>query len=193
MSLKNLHLKLGLALIICGLVIDFAIVTLKESSSRRIASFAEDAPLPPPKLDLWGHSPYGKMNQNLVVQVEAINGIPDHDDQEIKLVAQVTLNKSVDQELSYRWVLPVGASVVSGEIENSWPGIKPGETATAEIYLTGVSREGLAKTVTVQVSGTSTNSGESVKYANSGSFTTDPRAFEELALKKKTEVGKIKE
>lgn len=196
MSLKNI--KLGSAIISAGLFVGLGISYFGEMKSRNLASVsADEKPFPAPKLDLWGHSPYGKINQSMEVKIEAIDGIPENDEQELKLIAQVTLNRNVDQELSYRWILPAGVSVVSGEVEDSWPGIQAGQTAQAEISLIGMSREGLAKTVTLQVFATSTDNGQSIKYANSGSFTTDPRSFEvideELALQKKSEVGKIKE
>ena len=196
MPIKNFYLKISF-LLLCGLVLDYGVSYLKNSPARKLAPMQEKGLLPAPKLDLWGHSAHGKMNQNMDVVIEAVGGIPDNDEQELRLSAQVTLNRPVDQELSYRWILPLGAVVISGQVEDSWPGIKPGETATAEIYLAGVSKEGLAKTVTLQVFATSSISGQPVKYANSGSFTTDPRSLtfenEELALKMKAEVGKIKE
>lgn len=193
MSLNKLILKRGIALILGGLLVGVSLAHWQESQSRRVASVGEDLPFQAPKLNIWGHNPYGKMNQNIDVKVESLNGIPENDDQELRLIAHVTLNRPVDQELHYRWVLPEGASIVSGEVEDSWPGIHPGQTASVEIAVTGVSKEGLAKIVTLQVSGTS----QSVKYASSGTFTTDPRSLvegensEELALKKKNNIGKM--
>jgi hypothetical protein len=191
MSLKNF--KFVALILVCGLGIGFSLPFLSNSVSRTLASVSEEKPFPAPKLDLWGHSPYGKVGQSMEVWIEAVDGIPDNDNQELRLIAHVNLNHQMDQELGYRWVLPEGASLISGELEDSWPGIKPGQSATSEISIAGVSREGLVKTVTLQVFGVSGG----VKYANSGSFTTDPRSLvgesEELALKKKTEVGKIRE
>lgn len=193
MSVNKLNFKWGLSLVLAGLLVGAGIATFKDSSKRQIASVDGQQSFKAPKVNIWGHTPYGKMNQNIEVKVESINGIPDNDEQELRLVAHVTLNRPVDEELIYRWVLPEGASIVSGEIEDSWPGIQSGQTASTEIALVGVSKEGLAKTVTLQVSGKS----KSVKYASSGSFTTDPRSLvetensEELALKKKMNIEKM--
>lgn len=193
MSIKHFPFKAVIALIFFGLCIGVGIAYWQESAGRKIASLEEAQAFPAPKLNLWGHSPYGKMNQSIDVRLEALGGIPDNDEQELRLIAHVTLHRPIDQELSYQWVLPPGAELVSGELEDVWPGIQPGQTVSTEISLLGVSKEGLVKSVTLHVSGIS----QSVKYANSGSFTTSPRqldeSHEELALKKKSEIGKIKE
>ena len=190
MSLKNFQFKAFVGLVLFGLCFGVGIAYWQETSQRGLAS-VDEAPFPAPKLNLWGHSPYGKMNQSIDVRLEAIGGIPDNDDQELRLIAHVTLHRPIDQELSYQWVLPPGAELVSGELDDVWPGIQPGQTVSTEISVLGVSKEGLVKSITLHVSGQS----QSIKYANSGSFTTSPRqldeSVEELALKKKISLEKM--
>lgn len=124
--------------------------------------------LPPPKLRLkpWAHSLVGKLNQAISVKITAVGGVPDRENQELTLKAQVTLNRPIDGDLQFQWSLPADTSLVSGEIEDVWPNLKPGQTATAEISVIGVSKEDFSKTVTLHVSGTSNG----VQYATAGSF-----------------------
>jgi len=138
----------------------------QKRSSRDLAS-----ELPPPKLRLkpWADSLSAKAHEAMTVQVTAIHGVPQNDDQELTLRAEVILNRPVDQEVKFQWTLPSGASVVSGEIEDAWPNLQPGQTATTEIVVTGVSKESVAKTVTLHVSGLSNG----VTLGSSGSFATN--------------------
>ncbi|PIS11062.1 MAG: hypothetical protein COT73_06015 [Bdellovibrio sp. CG10_big_fil_rev_8_21_14_0_10_47_8] len=153
-----------------GFCVGYLGIYFWNSADRSPASV--DLPAPKLKLKPWAHSPFGKINQAFEVKISVIGGIPETDDQELRLRAQVTLNHPVQNgELTYHWILPEGASVVSGELEDSWPGVQPGQTATTEISVLGVSKEGLAKNVTLNVNGSS----QGVQYANSGSFATNIR------------------
>ncbi len=108
----------------------------------------------------------GKLNQSITVQIMPVDGVPDRDDQDLRLRAEVTLNRPVDQEVKFQWTLPPEASLVSGEIEDAWPNLLPGQTATTEIVVQGVSKESLLNTVTLHVSALS----QGVRYASAGSF-----------------------
>lgn len=76
MSLKNFQFKAFVGLVLFGLCLGVGIASWQETSQRALASVNE-APFPAPKLNLWGHSPYGKMNQSIDVRLEAIGGIPE--------------------------------------------------------------------------------------------------------------------
>lgn len=134
--------------------------------NRRLAS---EHPAPKIKIKPWAESLSGKTHQAIQVQIAAVGGVPDHDNQDLRLKATVTLNRALDQELKWQWSLPPGADVVSGELEDAWPNLQPGQTASTEITITGVSKESVAKTVTLHVSGMS----HGVQYASSGSFATN--------------------
>ncbi len=185
----------------CGLMIGGLSVRFYQNlPSRNPAS-----QLPPPKLHLkpWADSLYGKMHQAMDVKISAVGGVPDHDDQEIRLKGEVTLNRPMDQEVKFMWVLPPDATVVSGELEDSFPNLKAGQTATTEIVIQGVSKESFVKTVTLHVSG----SAGGVQYASAGGFATNSREQmtaasdsgggvsklqnEELALKKSDSAAKM--
>lgn len=188
MSLKNKNFKIYFSLIFCGLLVGATLSYFSQENSRQPASNQFQKSSQP---QIWAHSPYQKMNQVIQVSLVPIDGIPENDNQELRLQATVILNRPVDQELSYKWILPEGVTLVSGELEDAWPGIQAGEFVKSEISVLGMSLEGLAKTVTLHVYGKY----QSIHYANSGSFTTHPRSFEdpneELALIKKQEAEKI--
>lgn len=102
-------------------------------SSREIAS---SAPLKKPLM-------MGKSLALVQVSVRAPNGIPDHESQEVTLVGWVYLAQNIPQDLQYKWELPEGVSVVDGVAEDSWHGMKEGETAETRITVTGFSKESL--------------------------------------------------
>lgn len=162
MSLKNISLII-LSGFIVGILGSFL---FQGKPSRKIAS-----ELPAPKLRLkpWAHSLTTKTKQAISVEVFAVGGIPDQDHQDLTLRAKVTLNQPMDHEVKFQWTLPQDASLVSGELEDAWPNLLPGQTATTEIVLTGVSKESVAKTVTLHVSALSNG----VNFGSSGSFATN--------------------
>lgn len=112
---------------------------------------------------------FGKMNQAMTVLISPVNGVPDHDNQEITLRAEVTLHRTISGEVEFQWELPEGAQIVSGLESDSWAHLQAGQTATAEISLLNVSKEGGIKTVNFHVKAMD----DEVKYAVSGSFGTN--------------------
>lgn len=138
---------------------------------RSLPSRQPSSSFPAPKLRLkpWSESLVSKAHQAIEVKVFAVDGVPDHEEQELRLRAEVTLRRPIDQEVKFEWSLPPDASLVSGEISDAWPNLKPGQTATTEIVILGVSKESVTKTVTLHVSGLSNG----VQYASSGSFATN--------------------
>jgi hypothetical protein len=83
----------------------------------------------------------GKANGFIDVRVSAPNGVPDSDQQELVLQAEVTLNGPSNEEVNYYWNLPEDAKVVSGNVSDSWTQLKTGEKALAEIRLLNVSNQ----------------------------------------------------
>lgn len=142
------------------------------SGFRQPASVTE---FPAPKIKPWAHSLSGKMNQAISVEVTTVGGVPDNDGQDLHLRAHVTVNVPVDGEVEYRWSLPSEASIVSGEIEDAFTGLQPGQTATSEIVIQGVSKEGFAKTVSFSA----TAAGNGKKLNAFGAFGTN--SFNQMA------------
>lgn len=122
----------------------------------------------------WADSLSGKMNQAMTVVITPIGGIPDHDEQDLLLKAEVTLNQNIDGEVTFQWTLPPEASVVSGELQDAWANLKPGQTATAEITINHVSREGLSKTIFFHAMGKTSG----IKIGGVGAFATNETAFD---------------
>jgi hypothetical protein len=90
------------------------------------------------------------------INIVAVNGIPDRDDQELTLRADVIMNANIQADVDWSWHLPPGASIVAGEENETWPGLKAGERAHAEISLLNVSKESM-KTVTFSVKASTKN------------------------------------
>lgn len=152
------------ALVFFGIVCGWGFSSFYESTRA-------PASLPAPKLRLkpWAHSTSGKLQEAISVKVYAVSGLPENDSQELTLRAEVTLNRPLDTEAEWQWVLPEEAKLISGEVTDSWPGLEVGQTATTEISLVGVSKEGSVKTVSFMVHG---NSG-SIKFGGAGHFATN--------------------
>lgn len=83
----------------------------------------------------------GKHLSVIQVALEAPNGIPDREDQDVTLVGSVRMNKTFDQDLQYHWELPAGVQVVSGHVDDSLSGVKAGDDVKVELTVTGFSKE----------------------------------------------------
>lgn len=138
----------------------------QNSNLRKPASAVS---FPAPQIKPWADSLSGKLNQTIQVEVVTVGGVPDHDGQDLHLKALVTLNSAVEGEVEFQWNIPAGASVVSGELEDSFTGLLAGQTATSEIVIQGVSKEGFAKTVSFSVSAR----GNGKKLSAFGAFATN--------------------
>lgn len=163
MSIKKLSILAAV-----GLAVGF-LGNFLYGSQKQYRELASELPAPRLKLKPWAHSLSGKLNQAMDVKIYAVGGIPDRDDQELRLRAEVRLNRPIDQEVKFQWNLPPDASVVSGELEDAWANLQQGQIASTEIVIMGVSKESVAKTVTLHVSGLSNG----VNFASAGSFATN--------------------
>lgn len=85
----------------------------------------------------------GKHLSVVQVALQAPDGIPEREDQEVTLVGWVRLNRAAMADVTFRWELPAGVHVVEGSVEDSLTGLQSGETAQVRITLTGFSHEDL--------------------------------------------------
>ncbi len=123
---------------------------------RNISSTTADFPAPKLKVQPWAHSIEGKIGQALTVNITPVGGIPDRDDQELRLKVEVTLNQPMDNnEVFFQWILPPEASLVEGNLQDSWSDLHPGQTASNEISVVNVSKEGFMKTISLNAHGVS--------------------------------------
>jgi hypothetical protein len=132
------------------------------------------------KAKIWGAEKYGKTSQAIHVVISTVSGVPDSDEQELRLKAEVSLNQKIDGDLEFEWMLPEGVTVVAGEMKDVLTNLQPGQVATLEITLMNISKEGLAKTVTLNVAGNQGN----IRYGGSGSFATNSFVQMSAALAK---------
>lgn len=132
-----------------------------------------------------------KTNAMMEVQIVPVNGIPDNDEQDITLKATVTLKRSVDSDLNFKWMLPDDVQVVAGHLEDGWNNIQPGQSVTTEITLTGVSKESPGKPIMLHVN--STNQGFNIGYSGVFVIETEEVALPEEKKDKLEKVSKSKE
>lgn len=165
MSVKNFVFAFILAL--CGLAVGGAIAYLRTSpaSIRHPASV-----LPAPNLRVlpYAHSLQGKNNRLLDITISPVSGLPENDNQELTLQALVTLLQPISGELEYHWILPEGVEHVSGELNDSWSNIRPGQTAQTTISLLNFSKVSVPRTIVLQVSG----QGPSTRLGGAMTFST---------------------
>lgn len=130
-----------------------AVIVMDRDNKREPASV-----LPAPKLQT--ENPAEKLttvvDTPFSVNIVAVNGVPDRNDQELTLRADVVLNANIQSDVEWSWNLPEGATIVSGEKSDTWAGLKTGERAHAEISLLNVSKE-IMKTVTFTVKASTKN------------------------------------
>lgn len=66
---------------------------------------------------------------------------PESGDQEVTLVGHITVNSSIDSDLSYTWALPEGVSVVEGVLSDTLADVQVGQTVELKITVVGFSKE----------------------------------------------------
>lgn len=162
-----------------GLLVGAALAIWKpwSSPSRKVAS-EETLPAPTPKL--WAHSPNGKMMRSSHIVIEAPQGVPEKPDQELFLKARINIYQAPESDLSYRWVLPEGARLFDGEIEDTLSGVKAFQTIELEISVIGVTTE-VASAISLQVIGL--YGGQ--ELVSAGSFSTRPMNLQVITEDKK--------
>jgi len=151
---------------IAGLFFGFAFAFFwqKHQSPRNPAS-----DLPAPKLKIWGNHQFGKMGKPIEIQIKKLNGSAEKSEQEVILEAEVFVRSHFDSEVEYQWVLPEGVELVSGYLNDSWPGIQSGQLAKTSISVIGFSKEDSPKTIILQVHGTQAG----VKMGYAGAIFSD--------------------
>lgn len=92
---------------------------------------------------LKGPRVMGKHLAVLQVALQAPEGIPDHENQEVTLVGSVRLNRQMGLDVRYRWELPAGVQIVSGHVEDAWAGLNEGDVAQTRLTVTGFSKDDL--------------------------------------------------
>lgn len=147
------------------------------SPDRKVAS-EETLPAPTPKL--WAHSPNGKMMRSSHIMIEAPQGVPEKRDQELFMKARINVYQAPDSDLSYRWILPKGARLFEGELEDTLSGLRAFQSVDLEISVVGVTSEE-DHTISLQVIGTY----DGQELVSAGSFSTRPMNLQVITEEKK--------
>lgn len=87
--------------------------------------------------------PSGKNMSLISVQIAPLEKIPEKETQEFAITGYVSLHTRTPGEVFYKWELPEGVELVSGDRQGSWPSMTAGQPATVTIYVTGFSKESL--------------------------------------------------
>ncbi|MGE5085879.1 MAG: hypothetical protein ACM3MG_06215 [Bacillota bacterium] len=89
----------------------------------------------------WVPQELGKHLAPIKAKILPLEQTPDSGDHEVTLVGQITINSSVDSDLSYAWTLPEGVSVVEGVLSDQLPHVQPGQIVELKIAVIGFSKE----------------------------------------------------
>ncbi len=100
----------------------------------------------------------GKHHSAFDIKLQSSTGLPPRDNQDFSLAASVFALQAIQgNEVHYKWVLPDGVSLVSGQIEDSiptenMPFLGTGKAPfSAEIVVQGFSSESEPKVITFQI------------------------------------------
>ncbi len=84
----------------------------------------------------------GKHHRLFEVSVSSRQGLPETDEQDLILKGTIQGLQPIEGEVYYKWILPPGASLVSGDLEDSVVGLPdPRKFLETKITIHGVSRE----------------------------------------------------
>lgn len=135
MSIKKLILISFIGIMVGGFI---SLLLQPNEPKRKIASGLGVKPLV-----------QGKMHRTMDVLVEPVGGIPDREDQDLTLRASIQLLQPVQGDLVYKWHLPEGVSLVSGQLEDTLQKLEVNQVATLEITVQGVARLGEIRHITL--------------------------------------------
>ena len=128
MSLKKSFFIL-FSLVIIATTAGISMLLNKPMESRKIASYGKA------QLTLAG-----KHTRPIDIQFDS-DPAAIQSERDYTLKAKVILLQPITAHLDYKWILPEGVEVVSGEIENTWPSVQGGQEIETEITLEGLSND----------------------------------------------------
>ncbi len=113
---------------------------------------------------------FSKPDRMISTQIEVVGDLPETPEGELHLRATFDLEKDYEGAVTYRWIVPDGMEVVSGQIQESLDSVALGEPQSAEIILTNIDSQALEQLVHFEVS--VLNKG--VKIGSSAVFSAKP-------------------
>lgn len=143
----------------------------------------------------WADSLQGKMNKAVEIKITTVDG--DSSDNK-KLIANISLNRSMQSAVSYQWSVPENIRVIDGELSGSLSFSNASVSQKIQIEVVGLSQAEIeGGMITLRVWGQSGGS----RILSSSSYAPQQMRMpaseieeedEELALSNPGEVGKIK-
>ncbi len=143
----------------------------------------------------WADSLQGKMNKAVDIKITTIDG--DSSDNK-KLIANISLNRTLQSAVSYQWSVPENIRVIDGELSGSLNFSNVSVDQQIQIEVVGLSQAEIeGGMITLRVWGQSGGS----RILSSSSYapqqmrmpaSENEQEDEELALSNSVEVGKIK-
>ncbi len=143
----------------------------------------------------WADSLQGKMNKAVDIKITTIDG--DSSDNK-KLIANISLNRTMQSAVSYQWSVPENIRVIDGELSGSLNFSNVSVDQQIQIEVVGLSQAEIeGGMITLRVWGQSGGS----RILSSSSYapqqmrmpaSENEQEDEELALSNSVEVGKIK-
>ncbi|HRO66465.1 MAG TPA: hypothetical protein PL182_02755 [Pseudobdellovibrionaceae bacterium] len=85
----------------------------------------------------------GKSLSVIQVALQAPQGIPADEREDVTLVGWVRLNQELEEPLKFAWELPQDVQVVEGEISGLWERVRKGQTFEVRLTVRGFSQETL--------------------------------------------------
>lgn len=85
--------------------------------------------------------PQGKHLSVIQVALQAPQGVPENEFDEVTLEGWVRLNQPVENDLKVRWDLPEGVVAVNGNVEETLEHVQAGETMRVNLTVKGFSKE----------------------------------------------------
>ena len=128
MSLKKSFFIL-FSLVIIATTAGISLLIQKPNESRKIASYGKA------HLTLAG-----KHTRPIDIKFDS-DPAAIQADRDYTIKAKVILLQPITAHLDYKWILPEGVEVVSGEIENTWASVQGGQEIETEITLEGLNND----------------------------------------------------
>ncbi|MBX3039791.1 MAG: hypothetical protein KF789_03650 [Bdellovibrionaceae bacterium] len=75
------------------------------------------------------------------VALQAPQGIPAYEQDDVTLVGWVRLNQQLEEPLQFKWEIPDDVVVIEGETTGSWGSVRKGEALEVRLKIRGFSQE----------------------------------------------------
>lgn len=120
-----------------------------------------------------------KPNQALDVSIEPVDGFPEFNDEVAHLRATIQTQLEPGTSISYKWILPEGASVDSGNLDGALIAPAEGQELVLDFYIRGFSSEGDVRNLKLNVEVPSQSVGNTALFSSHPTRSDLSRGFRE--------------